>query len=274
MENVSQVPFLPFHSRTPRLTQLFAVIEANKLTKTFRDRKRGLVRAVDRVSFTCQPGQIFGLLGANGAGKTTSLRMLGTLLEPTQGTATVAGFDVVKQPEDVRRSIGFLSNGTALYGRLTAREMLEYFGQLNGINGSALRTRVDELIEQLEIGDFQKGRCDKLSTGQKQRVSIARSIIHRPPVMIFDEPTTGLDVMTSQTIMSFIEKCRDDGLTVVFSTHIMSEVERLCDKVAIVHHGKIATEGTVSDIKLQTSEDCLERAFLKIALELDAKVAS
>ncbi|MDQ8181497.1 ATP-binding cassette domain-containing protein [Pelagicoccus sp. SDUM812005] len=248
------------------------MIEANKLTKTFRDRKRGLVRAVDRVSFNCQPGQIFGLLGANGAGKTTTLRMLGTLLEPTQGTATVAGFDVAKQPEDVRRSIGFLSNGTALYGRLTAREMLEYFGRLNGIEGAPLRARVDELIEQLEIGEFQNGRCDKLSTGQKQRVSIARSIIHRPPVMIFDEPTTGLDVMTSQTIMSFIEKCRDEGLTVVFSTHIMSEVERLCDKLAIVHHGKIATEGTVSDIKRQTGEDVLENAFLKVAHQLDAQV--
>lgn len=249
------------------------MIEANKLTKTFRDRKRGLVRAVDRVSFNCQPGKIFGLLGANGAGKTTTLRMLGTLLEPTRGSATVAGFDVVKHPEEVRRSIGFLSNGTALYGRLTAREMLEYFGRLNGINNSALRSRVDELIEQLEIGEFQNGRCDKLSTGQKQRVSIARSIIHRPPVMIFDEPTTGLDVMTSQTIMSFIERCRDEGLTVVFSTHIMSEVERLCDEVAIVHHGKIATAGSVSEIKEQTGESILENAFLKIAHQLDAEVA-
>nr|WP_246462581.1 ATP-binding cassette domain-containing protein [Pelagicoccus albus] len=239
------------------------------MTKTFRDRKRGLVRAVDRVSFQCQPGQIFGLLGANGAGKTTTLRILGTLLEPTRGSATVAGFDVVKEPEKVRRSIGFLSNGTALYGRLTAREMLGYFGRLNGLEGSQLKSRVDELIERLEIGDFEKGRCDKLSTGQKQRVSIARSIIHRPPVMIFDEPTTGLDVMTSQTIMTFIEQCRDEGLTVVFSTHIMSEVERLCDEVAIVHHGRIATEGTVAELKAQAGEEVLENAFLKIVQGFD-----
>ena len=244
------------------------MITATHLTKTFRDRKRGLVRAVDQLSFTCRPGQIFGLLGANGAGKTTTLRLLGTLLEPTRGSATVAGFDVKTQPEEVRRHIGFLSNGTALYGRLTAREMLEYFGRLNGIDGPALRRRVDELIERLEIGDFQKGRCDKLSTGQKQRVSIARSIIHQPPVMVFDEPTTGLDVMTSQTIMSFIEQCRDEGLTVVFSTHIMSEVERLCDAVAIVHRGKIVTEGSVSEIKAQTGEPVLEKAFLKIVNEL------
>ncbi|WP_309017941.1 ATP-binding cassette domain-containing protein [Pelagicoccus sp. SDUM812003] len=250
------------------------MIKAQNLSKTFRDKKRGLVRAVDRVSFTCHPGQIFGLLGANGAGKTTTLRMLGTLLEPTRGSAEVAGFDVAKQPEQVRRSIGFLSNGTALYGRLTAREMLEYFGRLNGIEGKALRTRVDELIERLEIGEFQKGRCDKLSTGQKQRVSIARSIIHQPPVMIFDEPTTGLDVMTSQTIMSFIEQCRDEGLTVVFSTHIMSEVERLCDEVAIVHRGKIVTEGSVAEIRTQTGEPVLENAFLKVVNRIEAEAAA
>ncbi len=250
------------------------MIVADQLSKIFRDKKRGLVRAVDRVSFTCQPGKIFGLLGANGAGKTTSLRMLGTLLEPTRGKATVAGFDVQSQPEEVRRHIGFLSNSTALYGRLTAREMLDYFGKLNAIEPAILARRTDELIERLEIGDFQHGRCDKLSTGQKQRVSIARSIIHQPPVMIFDEPTTGLDVMTSQIIMSFIEQCRDDGLTVVFSTHIMSEVERLCDEVAIVHRGKIAAQGTVDEIKTQTNQPVLENAFLKIAHDLDANQSS
>ncbi len=248
-----------------------SVIKAENLTKTFRDRKRGLIRAVDRVSFACQPGQIFGLLGANGAGKTTTLRLLGTLLEPTLGRATVAGFDIQTQPQEVRRRIGFLSNGTALYGRLTAREMLEYFGRLNGIAGEALRSRVEELLDRLEIREFQHGRCDKLSTGQKQRVSIARSIIHRPPVMIFDEPTTGLDVMTSQTIMAFIEQCRDDGLTVVYSTHIMSEVERLCDSVAIVHRGKIAAEGTVRDLRERTGEQALEKAFLKIVSEIEAQ---
>lgn len=245
------------------------MIVANHLTKTFRDRKRGLVHAVDRVSFQCQPGRIFGLLGANGAGKTTTLRLLATLLEPTQGNATVAGFDIKTDPGDVRRSIGFLSNGTALYGRLTAREMLEYFGRLNGIQKHDLTSRVDELVERLEIGEFQNGRCDKLSTGQKQRVSIARSIIHRPPVMIFDEPTTGLDVMTSQTIMTFIEQCRDEGLTVVFSTHIMSEVERLCDDVAIVHRGRIAAEGSVDSLKSQTGETVLENAFLKIVGQIE-----
>lgn len=245
------------------------MIIAENLSKTFRDRKRGLVRAVDNLSLTCEPGRIFGLLGANGAGKTTTLRMLATLLDPSQGTASVAGYDIRKNPEEVRRSIGFLSGSTALYGRLTAREMIEYFGQLNGIRGIQLSKRVDDLIERLEIGEFQNGRCDKLSTGQKQRVSIARSIVHRPPVMIFDEPTTGLDVMTSQTVMAFIEQCRSDKLTVVFSTHIMSEVERLCDRVAIVHRGVIVAEGSVEELRQQTGEAVMENAFLKIVNELE-----
>ena len=245
------------------------MIIAENLTKTFRDRKRGLVRAVNNLSLTCRPGQIFGLLGANGAGKTTTLRMLGTLLEPTHGNATIAGYDINENPQEVRRCIGFLSGSTALYGRLTAREMIEYFGQLNNLKGTDLSRRVDELIERLEIGEFQNGRCDKLSTGQKQRVSIARSIVHRPPVMIFDEPTSGLDVMTSQTIMTFIEQCRSDNLTVVFSTHIMSEVERLCDRVAIVHHGIVAAEGSVNDLRQQTGETVMENAFLKIVHRME-----
>jgi sodium transport system ATP-binding protein len=245
------------------------VIIAENLTKIFRDRKRGLVRAVNNLSLTCRPGQIFGLLGANGAGKTTTLRMLGTLLETTHGNATIAGYDINENPQEVRRCIGFLSGSTALYGRLTAREMIEYFGQLNNLKGTDLSRRVDELIERLEIGEFQNGRCDKLSTGQKQRVSIARSIVHRPPVMIFDEPTSGLDVMTSQTIMTFIEQCRSDNLTVVFSTHIMSEVERLCDRVAIVHHGVVAAEGSVNELRRQTGETVMENAFLKIVHRME-----
>jgi len=240
------------------------VIQAENLTKTFRDKKRGLVVAVDQVSFECHPGRIFGLLGANGAGKTTTLRMLATLLAPTSGTAVIEGHDIRKEPHEVRRHIGFLSSGTALYGRLTGREMIEYFGRLNGMVEADLARRVDELVERLEITEFQHGRCDKLSTGQKQRISIARSIVHRPQVMIFDEPTSGLDVMTSQTIMHFIEECRDAGRTVVFSTHIMSEVERLCEDVAIVHNGQIVARGDTASLRSQTGEDALENAFLKI----------
>lgn len=243
------------------------MIKVENVSKTFQDRKRGIVKAVNKISFEAHPGSIFGLLGANGAGKTTMLRILGTLLQPSSGTANVSGFDILTHPEDVRRSIGFLSGSTALYGRLTAKEMIEYFGKLNGIDGKQLKVRTDELIEQFEIGEFENGRCDKLSTGQKQRVSIARSIVHQPPVMIFDEPTSGLDVMTSQTIMNFIEKCRSDGLTVIFSTHIMSEVERLCDHIAIVHHGRIVGEGNIQALRNQSGEQILENAFLKIVTE-------
>ncbi|MFQ5664564.1 MAG: ATP-binding cassette domain-containing protein, partial [Terriglobia bacterium] len=207
------------------------MIEAHELTKIFRDRKRGAIRAVDHISFCCQPGQIYGLLGANGAGKTTTLRILATILQPTDGTAQVAGFDINRQPEKVRANVGFLSTATALYARLSARETVEYFGRLNGLNRAALRRRIEELFAMLEIGEFADRRCDKLSTGMKQKVSIARTLVHDPPVMIFDEPTVGLDVMTARTIVGFIRDCRAHGKTVIFSTHVMSEAEKLCDTI-------------------------------------------
>ncbi|MGH9863479.1 MAG: ATP-binding cassette domain-containing protein, partial [Candidatus Acidiferrales bacterium] len=180
------------------------MIEARELTKVFRDRKRGEIRAVDGVSFRCQPGQIYGLLGANGAGKTTTLRLLATILQPTDGTALVAGFDIFEQPENVRAHVGFLSTATALYGRLTPRETVAYFGRLNGMDEGRLKKRTEELFALLEVGEFADRRVDKLSTGMKQKVSIARTLVHDPPVMIFDEPTVGLDVMTARTIVSFI----------------------------------------------------------------------
>lgn len=243
------------------------MIQAQALTKVFHDRKRGEVRAVDGVSFVAHPGRILGLLGANGAGKTTTMRMLATLLTPTSGTAIVAGLDVREHPQRVREKIGFLTGSTALYGRLTAREMITYFGQLHGLEGNALRTRVDTLFAELEMEDFASGRCDKLSTGQKQRVSIARALVHEPEVMVFDEPTTGLDVMTSRTIMRFIEKCRTEGRTVVFSTHIMSEAERMCDEIAVVHQGRIVASGTVDDLRTQTGQRALESVFLTLVGE-------
>jgi len=243
------------------------MIEAHELSKEFRDRKRGTVRAVDAVSFTCRPGRIFGLLGANGAGKTTTLRMLATLLAPTGGRATVAGHDVATEPDKVRAKIGFMSNSMALYGRLTAREMIEYFGRLHGLDGAALRTRVDALLEELGIDAFARGRCDRLSTGQKQRVSIARAIVHGPEVVIFDEPTNGLDVMTSRTITGFIHRCRGEGRTVIFSSHIMSEVERLCDEIAVVHGGRIVAHGTMDELRAQTGRVQLESVFLALVGE-------
>ena len=239
------------------------MIVANGLTKIFKDKKRGKIRAVDNISFTCRPGEIYGLLGVNGAGKTTTLRLIATMLKPTGGTAEIAGFDIVKQPEQVRAHIGFLSTATALYGRLTAREFIEYFARLNGISGDELRARVDTIIQKLNIAEFQNGRCDKLSTGMKQRVSIARSVVHDPPVMIFDEPTHGLDVLSSRDIIEFIRDCRAKGKTVIFSSHVMSEVEKLCDRIGIIHSGKLLREGTLAELRSASNTQDLEEIFVQ-----------
>jgi len=243
---------------------LDAVIETRQLTKLFRDRKRGTIRAVDGVSFVCEPGRIFSLLGANGAGKTTTLRMLATILKPSSGQALVAGHDVATEPDRARQKLGFLSTATALYGRLTAREMVEYFGRLHGLDEDTLRERIDRLFDRLGMREFQNGRCDKLSTGMKQKVSIARTLVHDPPVMIFDEPTLGLDVMTSRTITAFIRECREAGKTVIFSTHVMSEVEKLSDRVAIIHEGRIRDEGTLENLRERHGLRDLEDIFVKV----------
>lgn len=243
------------------------MIEVRQLAKHFRDRKRGRVKAVDGVSFDCVPGEIFGLLGANGAGKTTTLRMLATLLQPTSGTAIIDGADVVQEPRKVRERVGFLSTATALYGRLTAQEMVEYFGRLNGLSEEQLRERIQVLFHRLQMEEFRDGRCDKLSTGQKQRVSIARTLIHDPQVMIFDEPTNGLDVLVARTIVDFIRECRERGKTVIFSSHVMSEVARLCDRIAIIHHGRMCVTGTVTELKDHFAMDDLEEIFIKVVEE-------
>jgi sodium transport system ATP-binding protein len=240
------------------------MIEARGLSKRFRDKKRGEIRAVDNVSFICRPGRIYGLLGANGAGKTTALRMLATILEPSEGTASVCGHDIVEAPEKVRASVGFLSTATALYPRLTSQEMVEYFGRLNGLEPAVLEKRIDEIFHRLDMNSFRDRRCDKLSTGMKQKTSIARTLIHDPPVMIFDEPTLGLDIMTSRTVTSFIRECRDRGKTVVFSTHIMSEVEKLCDTIGIIENGQLLAEGSLPELRDRYSEHDLEEIFVKV----------
>lgn len=240
------------------------MVRTDSLTKTFVDPKKGEVRAVKGVTLDVPAGTIFGLLGANGAGKTTFLRMLSTVLQPTSGSASVAGHDVVQDPQRVRESIGFLSSSTALYGRLTAREMLDYFAGLYGLTGTAKTQRIDELVDRLKIGEFADRLCDKLSTGQKQRVSIARTLLHRPPVLFFDEPTSGLDVIMAQEVMRFVEEMRGEGKTVFYCTHIMSEAERLCDRLAIIHEGELRGDGTVSELKERTGEPTLEKAFLNL----------
>jgi sodium transport system ATP-binding protein len=243
------------------------MIEAKALTKIFQDRKRGSIRAVDGVDFRCEPGRIFGLLGVNGAGKTTCLRMLATILRPTSGAATVQGFDIASESEKVRASIGFLSTATALYGRLTAFEMVEYFGRLHGLEDSTLHQRIDALFQTLGMNEFRDRRCDKLSTGMKQKTSIARTLVHDPPVMIFDEPTLGLDVLTARTVLGFIRDCGQRGKTVIFSTHVMSEAEKLCDTIGIIHGGRILAHGSLAELRQQTGVERLEDIFIKVVEE-------
>lgn len=240
------------------------MIEAQGLCKTFVDKKRGTVHAVQGVSLECRPGEVFGVLGPNGAGKTTFLRMLGTILAPTSGTATVAGHDIVKDPQGVRRSIGYLSGSTAPYDRLTAREMVAYFAALNGLGPAAAARRIGEVFDELDMAGFADGRCERLSTGQRQRVNIARAIIHEPPVILFDEPTAGLDVVSSRTVMRFIRKCRAEQRTILFSTHILSEVEAVCDRIAVIHQGKVAAVGTLAELRELAGEVSLEKVFLKL----------
>ncbi len=236
----------------------FLGIEVTELSKTFYTPEP--VRAVKEVSFRCEPGSVFGLLGPNGAGKTTTLRMLSTLLSPDHGTARIGGFDVRHDPEGARSALGYLSGSTGLYGRLTAREMLVYFGRLQGVADPS--RRADELIERFGIGPFARQRCEGLSTGMKQKVSIARAIVHDPPVLILDEPTSGLDVLVSQTFLTFIEEARESGHCVLFSTHIMSEAERLCDQIAILHQGRILARGTLDELRAITGERYLESIFV------------
>jgi len=240
------------------------MVIAAGISKEFVDAKKNRILALDRADFTAHPGEIHGLLGINGAGKTTLLRVLSTIIRPTGGSATVNGFDVLESGVDVRKSIGFMSTSTALYGRLTPREMLGYFGGLYGFTGSDLKDRVENALDQTKCHDFANQLCDRLSTGQKQRVSIARTIIHNPPVLFMDEPTAGLDILAAQTVLEFIEGARNQGKTVIFSTHIMSEVEQLCDRVTVMHQGKVIDAGLLSEVKERTGTPNAYQMFLKL----------
>jgi len=240
------------------------MISTHLLTKSFHDKQRGEILAVDRVSVEVRPGQIYGLLGANGAGKTTIMRLLATLVRPSSGSATVGGHDVVREGAAVRSQVGFLAASTALYGRLTAREVITYFGELNGLGRAEIRSRLDRLATELEMHDFLDRRCEGFSTGMKQKTSIARTLIHDPTVMIFDEPTLGLDVTTARSIIRFVRDCRAMGKTVIYSTHMMHEVEKLCDRIGIIHGGRVLAEGTLAELREQSGEEEMEEVFVKI----------
>jgi sodium transport system ATP-binding protein len=243
------------------------LIQVSALSKTFHDRKKGDIPAVSGVSFTCRPGQVFGLLGRNGAGKTTTLRMLATILGPSSGTATVAGFDIVEKPAEVRRRIGYLSGDTKLYDRLTGRELLSYFGALAGMTRDAIRARIDELKEPFGLVDLIDKRVGKMSTGMKQRLSIARVVFHDPEVLIFDEPTAGLDVIAGRNVLRLIQDLKKKGRTVIFSTHIMTEAERICDEIAIIERGRLLADGPLDQVRARAPSRSLEDVFVSIVGE-------
>ena len=238
------------------------MIELDGLGKAY-----GELWAVRGVSLRVGAGEVYALLGANGAGKTTALRCLATLLEPTEGPARIGGFDVRTSPLEVRRRLGFLAASMGLYARLTARELLRYFANLNGITGSRAEARVDEVVKAFDLTTFAERLCGKLSTGQRQRVSIARAVVHDPPALVLDEPTLGLDVLSGEAIHRFVETARERGRAVIFSTHQMSEVELLADRVGVIAAGRLVAEGTVDEIVEKTGEHNLARAFLRIVRE-------
>jgi sodium transport system ATP-binding protein len=243
------------------------MIITSNLTKIFHDKKRGEIRAVDSVNLECKPGRVFGLLGLNGAGKTTLMRLLSTILKPTSGTAQVAGYDIVREPEKVKERIGFLSSDTGLYHRLTVEETVNYFGRLNGMDEGKLSRKSETLFERFGMNEFRKRRVDKLSTGMKQKVSIARTFINDPEVLILDEPTIGLDVVTSRNIIQFIQESRQADKCLLFSTHVMWEAQKLCDDIAIIHKGRILEVGTLDQLRAKTSVHDLEDIFVKIVGE-------
>ena len=236
------------------------MIEANNLTKNF-----GSFTAVDGVSFEVDKGEILGLIGENGAGKTTTLRMLATMLTVTRGDATIAGYDLVRDPESVRGEIGILFGGeVGLYDRLTARENIMYFAELNGMTLKAAKESTEELTQVLEMDEFIDKRVGKFSRGMKQKVAIARSIVHRPSVMLFDEPSAGLDVSATRLIQDFIVKCKSEDKAIVFSSHSMREVEKLCDRVVIIHKGKIVEQGTIDSLRAKYDNEDMEDIFVQL----------
>ncbi len=245
------------------------MIEVDHLWKSYDDETDSSSAAVVDLSFSVQPGEIYGLLGPNGAGKTTTLRILATMLQPTRGTVRVCGHDVRTEAAAVRRHIGFVSNNTAIYDRMTAWETVEYFGRLYGMARKPLRERMTELFSELQMESFRHVVGGKMSTGMKQKVSIARALVHDPPVLVFDEPTLGLDVLAARALLQIIERLRSQGKCILFSTHIMREVEKLCDRVGILHKGRLLAEGTVSSLSYQYDRADFEDVFFYLIDEAD-----
>jgi len=236
------------------------MIELEGLTKKF-----GNVTAVSNLSFTVRKGEIFGLLGENGAGKTTTLRMLATMLKPTSGTARVAGIDIVESPEEVRGKVGILFGGeSGLYDRLTVSENIQYFGELNDMPVSEIRKRIRELADAFGMNDFLDKRAGKLSKGMRQKASFARAIVHNPEVLLLDEPTSGLDVGAMREVQEFLVNQKKEGKTILFSSHTMSEVEKLCDRIAVIHKGVLVDTGTTDELLQKYGAQSLEELFVRL----------
>jgi sodium transport system ATP-binding protein len=243
------------------------MIDVQNLTKEFEDPDGGQVTAVSGACLSCAAGEIYGLLGPNGAGKTTTLRCLATILTPTSGEATIAGHDLVREPEAVRRSIGFLSATTGLYGRLTPRETLRFFGGLHGLKGAPLEGRVEEVLRLFEISDYADRPNDRLSTGMKQRVSLARAVVHDPPVLILDEPTTGLDPIVSRTVEEGVQSLAAAGKCVLLSTHMLSQAEEICGRLGLIANGRVVAEGSIAELCSQSGTESLRGAFFALVKE-------
>ncbi|MEE4177494.1 MAG: ATP-binding cassette domain-containing protein [Bacteroides sp.] len=252
------------------------MIKVEQLTKEFSLSKKQMaeagaqtssLRVLDNISFECKPGRIFSLLGPNGAGKTTTLRIISTILAPSGGSVKVCGYDPSRDGSKVRSLIGFLTGTTGLYERLTPDELIAYFAKLNGIEKPVYEKRREELYTLLGMHDFAKKRIGKLSTGMKQKVSIARTMIHDPEVIVFDEPTAGLDVIAAKNIIELIRDCKNKNNTVIFSSHIMSEVDLLCDDLAIIHQGRILFNDTMELFRKEMKTDNITEEFIRVVAE-------
>lgn len=233
------------------------MIQVQGLSKSF-----GNVKAVQDVSFSAPDGKITGLLGPNGAGKSTTLRMLYTLLKPDTGSAQVDGFDVKQSPLEVQKRIGVLADARGIYSRLTSRENIRYYGRLHGLDGEALERQIDALLVMLDMQSIADRKTEGFSTGERLKVSIARTLVHNPKNVLLDEPTNGLDVMSTRAMRQFILRLREEGKCVLFTSHIMQEVAALCDQIVIISRGEVTATGSPDDLRRQTGHENLEDAFV------------
>jgi len=243
------------------------LIEVRHLAKSYEDPDGGLIHAVVDASLTCSAGEIYGLVGPNGAGKTTTLRCLATTLTPTGGEARIAGHDLIAEPEQVRRNIGFLSAAIGLYNRLTPRETLRFFAELYGMSGKLLESRVDHVLNLFDITSYADRPNDRLSTGMKQRVGLARAVVHDPPVLILDEPTSGLDPIVSRTVERAVQTLAAAGKCVLFSTHLLDQADAICSRIGVIGRGRVLAEGTVAQLCALTGTNNLRGAFFALVGE-------